>query len=87
MLAGNLEHSLLHHSLVRKGADELDLAFGERTRFGAPDWDHAIVASRCRETPMHVETFFVGNLGDLIRVRRGTPSPVMKAIADEHARA
>ena len=28
--------------------------------------------------PMHVETSFVRNLGDLVRVRRGTPGRFMK---------
>ena len=32
--------------------------------------------------PMHVETSFVRNLGDLIRVRRGTPDRLMKATAE-----
>jgi hypothetical protein len=31
---------------------------------------------------MHVETSFVRKLGDLIRVRRGTPDRLMKATAD-----
>src|SRR5215831_5049716 len=29
------------HSLVREGVDELDLAFGKRAHFGAPDRDYA----------------------------------------------
>src|SRR5262252_2678375 len=29
------------HGLVRKGIDELDLAFGERAHFAAPNYDHA----------------------------------------------
>jgi hypothetical protein len=32
--------------------------------------------------PMHVETSFVRKLGDLIRVRRGTPDRLMKATAE-----
>ena len=37
---------------------------------------------------MHVETFFVRNLGGLIRVRLGMPDRLMKAQQpnDEHAR-
>jgi hypothetical protein len=33
----------------------------------------------------HVETFFARNLGDLIRVRRGIPDRLMKAIAERWA--
>jgi len=32
--------------------------------------------------PMHVETSFVRNLGDLIRVRTGTPDRLMQATAE-----
>jgi len=32
--------------------------------------------------PMHVETSFVRKLGDLIRVRRGTPDRLMQATAE-----
>jgi hypothetical protein len=37
---------------------------------------------------MHVETSFVRNLGDLIRIRQGMPDRLMKAkkLNDEHAR-
>jgi hypothetical protein len=37
---------------------------------------------RAVEDPMHVETSFVRKLGDLIRVRTGTPDRLMKAIAE-----
>jgi hypothetical protein len=37
---------------------------------------------RAVEDPMHVETSFVRNLGDLIRVRTGTPDRLMKATAE-----
>ena len=32
--------------------------------------------------PMHVETSFARNLGDLIRVRTGTPDRLMQATAE-----
>ena len=32
--------------------------------------------------PMHVETSFARNLGDLIRVRQGMPDRLMKAEAE-----
>jgi hypothetical protein len=37
---------------------------------------------RAVEDPMHVEKSFVRKLGDLIRVRRGTPDRLMKATAE-----
>jgi hypothetical protein len=40
---------------------------------------------RAVEDPMHVEKSFVQKLGDLIRVRRGTPDRLVKATAERRA--
>ena len=62
-----------------RGADAVLL--GRKAKSSPRKW-LADEGPRAVEDPMHVETSFVRKLGDLTRVRRGTPDRLMKATAE-----